>query len=207
MDRLKDPPTWLKVATTQEIDLQPWAPRQWTSTTTRWRWRCGLIPLPSLLLQVKLLSHRENTASGYLDHAFMPHGTIFPHLQAQQEAVTHRWTRPKHQMHFCATLLILVQEFDSTFKSMCYVLKNPFLKSLSISDEILSKFDIHDTPEYHQRVRKQWGLSGLISAIRPGLPGVWEFFSSGHPPQLNSVGSGVDWLKELFSLWIYHGTN
>ena len=25
MDRLKDPPTWLKVATTQEIDLQPWA--------------------------------------------------------------------------------------------------------------------------------------------------------------------------------------
>ena len=35
MDRLKDPPTWLKVATIQEIDLQPWAPRQWTSTTTR----------------------------------------------------------------------------------------------------------------------------------------------------------------------------
>ena len=35
MDRLMDPPTWLKVATTQEIDLQPRAPRQWTSTTTR----------------------------------------------------------------------------------------------------------------------------------------------------------------------------
>ena len=49
MDRLKDPPTWLKVATTQEIDLQPWAPRQWTSTTTRWR--CGLILLPSLTLR------------------------------------------------------------------------------------------------------------------------------------------------------------
>ena len=49
MDRLKDPPTWLKVATTQEIDLQPWAPRQWTSTTTRW-W-CGLILLPSLSLR------------------------------------------------------------------------------------------------------------------------------------------------------------
>ena len=41
MDRLKDPPTWLK-----EIDLQTWAPRQWTSTTTQW-W-CGLILLPSL---------------------------------------------------------------------------------------------------------------------------------------------------------------
>ena len=49
MDRLKDPPTWLKVATIQEIDLQPWAPRQWTSTTTRWR--CGLILLPSLTLR------------------------------------------------------------------------------------------------------------------------------------------------------------
>ena len=49
MDRLKDPPTWLKVATTQEIDLQPWAPCQWTSTTTRW-W-CGLILLPSLTLR------------------------------------------------------------------------------------------------------------------------------------------------------------
>ena len=49
MDRLKDPPTWLKVATTQEIDLQPWAPRQWTSTITRWR--CGLILLPSLTLR------------------------------------------------------------------------------------------------------------------------------------------------------------
>ena len=45
LNELKDPPTWLKVATTQEIDLQPWAPRQWTSTTT-W-WRCGLILLPS----------------------------------------------------------------------------------------------------------------------------------------------------------------
>ena len=49
MDGLKDPPTWLKVATTQEIDLQPWAPRQWTSTTTRLR--CGLILLPSLTLR------------------------------------------------------------------------------------------------------------------------------------------------------------
>ena len=51
MDRLQDPPTLLKVATTQEIDLQPWAPRQWTSTTTRWRWRCGFILLPSLTLR------------------------------------------------------------------------------------------------------------------------------------------------------------
>ena len=46
---IKDLPTWLKVATTQEIDLQPWTRHQWTSTTTRWR--CGLILLPSLTLR------------------------------------------------------------------------------------------------------------------------------------------------------------
>ena len=28
INRLKDPPTWLKVTTIQEIDLQPWALRQ-----------------------------------------------------------------------------------------------------------------------------------------------------------------------------------
>ena len=54
VNRLKDPPTWLKVTTTQEIDLQPWAPRQWTSTTTRRQ--CGPILLPSLTLR----SHRGN---------------------------------------------------------------------------------------------------------------------------------------------------
>ena len=54
INRLKDPPTWLKVATTQEIDLQPWAPRQWTSTTTHWR--CGHILLPSLILPFQITS-------------------------------------------------------------------------------------------------------------------------------------------------------
>ena len=50
---------------------------------------------------------------------------------------------------------------------MCW--KKPFLKLLSISDEILSKFDIHDTLEYHQRVRDQRGGIDMISAIRPSL--------------------------------------
>ena len=57
----------------------------------------------------------------------------------------------------------------------------------------------------HQRVREQWGLSNLITAIRTGLQsgqGWGDFFSCGHPPQLNSVGSGVDWVTGLFSLWV-----
>ena len=49
INRLEDPPTWLAVAVNQEIDLQPWAPRQWTFTATRW-W-CGPILLPSLTLR------------------------------------------------------------------------------------------------------------------------------------------------------------
>ena len=39
----------------------------------------------------------------------------------------------------------------AAFKSMCNVLKKTFLKTLSISNEILSKFGIHGTPDY-QRV-------------------------------------------------------
>ena len=75
---------------------------------------------------------------------------------------------------------------------MCW--KKPFLQSLSTSEKILSKFCIRDTPEYHPSVREQWGLSGLISAIRLGLPrgqGWGNFFVCGQPPQLNSVDNGT----------------
>ena len=51
---------------------------------------------------------------------------------------------------------------------------------------------------------EQYGLSGPISAIRPGLPcgqGLGKFFSRGPPPQDNSVGSGEVWVMGLFSLW------
>ena len=41
MDRLKDPPTWLKVATTQEIDLQPWPPRPLGATARSYRRQDG----------------------------------------------------------------------------------------------------------------------------------------------------------------------
>ena len=46
----------------------------------------------------------------------MHHCTILPHLRAQWGAVTHRWTQPQHQMHFCTTLLILVLEIRFNFQ-------------------------------------------------------------------------------------------
>ena len=48
--------------------------------------------------------------------------------------------------------------------------------------------------------------SSLRSVIRPGLPcgrGGGIVFLHGHPPQLNSVGSGVDWVQGLFFLCIW----
>ena len=53
------------------------------------------------------IPHRENTQCGYLDSTFMPRCTICPHLQAHWGAIMHQWTPPKHQLHFCATLLIV----------------------------------------------------------------------------------------------------
>ena len=135
----------------------------------------------------------------------MPHWTIFPHLRAQWGAVMDRWIWLQHQMHFHATLLIMVIEIWFNFKIVCNMAKKPFLKSLVISVEILSKFGI--LKGRYQNVWKQWGLSGLISVTRLGLaawPGVERNFWSAHPPQLNCVGSGVVWVMGLFSLcWHY----
>ena len=52
----------------------------------------------------------------YLDHAFMPHCTVFPHLRAQRGAIGHHWNRAQYQMHFCATLLILLLEIRFNFQ-------------------------------------------------------------------------------------------
>ena len=54
-------------------------------------------------------------------------------------------------MHFRATLLIMVIENRYNFQICVQCLKGHFIKSFSISDEILSKFGFCDTPEY-QRV-------------------------------------------------------
>ena len=89
----------------------------------------------------------------------------------------------------------------SNLCAMCR--KKPFLKSLSISDEILSKFGIRGTPEYQRMSSKglrtmgsEWpdkhDKTGFGSVAKGGGGGGWgwggRYFSRDHPPQLNSVG-------------------
>ena len=90
---------------------------------------------------------------------------------------------------------------------MCNVLKKPFLKSLSISDEILSKFGVCSTPECQRVTSKgsrtmgsEWPDKRDKTRCGHVARGGGEFFSRGHPPQLNSVGFGVVWVTGLFSL-------
>ena len=98
-------------------------------------------------------------------------------------------------MHFCPTLLILVLEIRFNFQiDVSCAEKKHFYNHFQHPKKIFSKFCIHNTPEYHPSVREQWGLSGLISAIRLGLPrgqGWGNFFVCGQPPQLNSVDKGT----------------
>ena len=80
------------------------------------------------------------------------------------------------------------------------VSKKPFLKSLSISNEILSKFGICDTPDYQSITSKgsrtmgsewpdQCKKTGLGNVTRGGRVGI---FSRGHPPKLNHVVEFTD---------------
>ena len=72
----------------------------------------------------------------------------------------------------------------------------------------LGKFGIRGTPEYQRVTWKgsrtmgsEWpdkhNKTGFSSVARGGE----IFFSRGHPPQVNSVGSGVVWVTGLFSIW------
>ena len=58
------------------------------------------------------VQHHWTCRCGYLDHAFKLHYTISPHWVA----VMHRWTRWQHQMHFRATLLMMVIEIRFNFQ-------------------------------------------------------------------------------------------
>ena len=141
---------------------------------------------------------------GHLDNTFMPQCTIFPSYKSH--GVPSCITGPKCSIKCILVKLCLYwpQKFNSTVILMCNVLRKPFLKSFSLSDEILKKIDICGTPGWHQRIWEQWGLSGPISTIRPGLQcgqGWGGIFWSGNLPQLNSAGSGVDGVMGLFSLW------
>ena len=162
------------------------------------------------ILQVKPLSNRENTSSGYLDHAFMPHCTIFPYLRAQQEAITNCWTWPHHQMHFCATLLILVLEilFNFQIDVLC---TEKFISKITFNirwnlEQIWHSWHTWVSSKGSRTMGSEWPDKHDKTRFATWA-GVGKSFSHGHPPQLHSVGSSVDWVMGLFSLWKYHGTN
>ena len=121
---------------------------------------------------------------GYLDHAFMLHCVWYFHPGVRiwgGENIASHW----QQMHFLATLLMLVIEIRFNFQ--IYV---------QCSEKAISKitFNIQWNLKQHwhpwhtwlskgniKGFQEQWGLSGLISVIRLGLaawPGVGgKFFT------------------------------
>ena len=102
----------------------------------------------------------------------------------------------------------MVIENRFNFQIFVQCAEKPILKSLSISDEVLSKFGVCGTPEYRRVTSKdsrkmgiEWPDKCNISSNKTGFGSVTragEFFLHGHPPQLNSVGSGVVWVMGLF---------
>ena len=74
-------------------------------------------------------------------------------------------------MHFLTTLLIMVIEIRFNFQIYIQFAEKAISKiTLSISNEILSKFGVRGTPEYQMVTSKgSRTMGGLISAIRPGL--------------------------------------
>ena len=85
------------------------------SLTHIWVWHRTITPRDHYLHYWCLFSIGRTRRRGYLDHAFMHHCTIYP-TWAEWRAVMHRWTLMQHQMHFCATLLILVLEIRFNFQ-------------------------------------------------------------------------------------------
>ena len=60
--------------------------------------------------------HRENTAVWLSWPCFHAPLHNFTPPASSVGSLTHRWTRPQHQMHFCATLLILVLDIRFNFQ-------------------------------------------------------------------------------------------
>ena len=90
---------------------------------------------------------------------------------------------------------------------MCNVLKKPFLKSISILDEILSKFGIRGIPDYQRVTSKDYRTMGSEWPDKCNKTGFGSVARGGGDffgwlsPQLNSVGSGVVRVTGVFSLW------
>ena len=88
----------------------------------------------------------------------------------------------------------------------CVMYWKSISKIIFISNETLSKFDFLDTVTW-KVMRTMEPEQSDKRDIRPGLQngqGWGDFFSHGHLPQLNSVGSGAHWIMGLFSLWNFY---
>ena len=102
--------------------------------------------------------------------------------------ITHCWTCWQHEMHFRVALLIMVIEIWFNFQIYVQCAEKPFLKSLSIADEILSKFDVRGTPEYQRATWKglrtmgsEWPDKtgfGCVARGGVGVGGIFFMWSS-----------------------------
>ena len=72
------------------------------------------------------------------------------------EAFMHWWTRRQQEMHFLATLLTMGIEIRFSIQIYVHFSEKAFLKSLSISNGILSKFGIRGTPDYQRVTSKRF---------------------------------------------------
>ena len=108
-------------------------------------------------------------------------------------ALMHLWTRSQHQIHFCATLLIMVIEIQFNFQIVVQcaektISKITFHIHLALVAHLGKGLRTMGWPEKHDKTGFQHGQRWV------------NFFYRDHTPQLKSVGSGVHWFTELFSL-------
>ena len=113
----------------------------------------------------------------------MPHCTISPHLRAQWDAVTHHWTWWQHQIHFCATLLIMVIEIWFKFQSC-----------VQCAEKAISKiiFKIRWDLKQIWCSRHTWVSKGDIKGF--GNSGVWVY------PNGPEAGREAGWGSEFVPL-------
>ena len=115
---------------------------------------------------------------GYLDHAFKLHCTISPTVGA----VTHRWTQWQHQVHFHATLPIMVIEirFNFQIRVQCAekAISNITFNTRWNLKQIWRSWHTWVSMGNIKVFENNGGLRGLISAIRPGLA-VWPGVGGG----------------------------
>ena len=135
--------------------------------------RSHKLGIPLIKIRLKTMSSLMTTGRtcrhGYLDHAFMLHCKILPQCGGR-----HASMNPANAFsgNFANNGR---RNFNSIFKSMCNVPKKPFLKPLSISNEILSKlaFVAHLTIKgWHQRVSRTMGSEWPDKRDKPGFGSV-----------------------------------